>query len=424
MSQAPKHNPHIATFPTARPANADKETRMNSVTTASTVPHSGVVHESEVQRQHARVRMPGIIEIANKERSRYRLHDLSASGFSFDAPSSGLRQGENFKGNLIINLDQITLTFGVSFHVRSVSDKGRVGCGLQNLGQREIAALRHLITSYLSGDVVNVGEVLHTLSRENFTAARPQRNTAQATGEGRMRAALLSSFILVAGVFAAGYAAKQLHNALFVSVATAAKVAGPLYTIAMPREGTFYSLVPADGIVKKGAPIGSYEAPVLDLVRSQAINANLTPDQMDKMLRQTVKGTITSPCDCRVQTQLVADAQYVNRGQALFELAPRQFKSFIVARFRHDEVGRLSPGTAVSFRVSGDSETHSGRIAELRVPGAGDVLEGGGIIALIEPSQTLPNDLVNRPVELSVGGLSGLPELFNPTETATAHEAP
>jgi alginate biosynthesis protein Alg44 len=412
MSQPPRIAPTIPYTTAGRGAPPD--------------PRGSVVHESEVQRQHARVRMPGIVEVGDgKERQRFRLHDLSAGGFSFDAPPGSFRAGTAGKGSLIINLDQIALTFAVPFQVRSVNGKGRVGCGFQSLGQREISGLRHLITSSLSGDVVNVGEVLHTMARDNFTRARPAKEEPRgAAAGGGLRAAVASLLVLAGGVTALAYAAQKLHEALFVSVATAAKVAGPVYTVAMPREGTFYSLVPPDGMVKKGAPIASFEAPVLDLVRSQALNANLSAEQVDKMLRQTVKGTITSPCDCRVQNQLVAEAQFVTRGQVLFELIPRQFDSFVVASFRHDQIDELSPGRAVHFRISGDDATHTGRISQLRVPGTPgmEFQLGDGLIALIEPDQPVPNDLVNRPAEVSVGGLQGLADLFEPAERAVANE--
>lgn len=37
-----------------------------------------------------------------------------------------------------------------------------------------MAALRYLITSYLAGEVIGVGDMLNTLQRENFTKARKQ----------------------------------------------------------------------------------------------------------------------------------------------------------------------------------------------------------------------------------------------------------
>lgn len=228
---------------------------------------------------------------------------------------------------------------------------------------------------------------------------------------GRLRATLASLLALVIGITAFGYALKQVHHILFVTSASAAKVAGPVYTVAMPREGMFYSLVPQDGLVKKGAAMASFEAPVLDLVRGQSLAANLSTDQLNKMMSQVVKGTITSPCDCRVQVQFVANAQYAGRGQPLFELVPRELKNpYVMARFRFDQMEKVAPGTAVRFHVTGDKQERSGKISQLRVPNQSDNTVGGDVIAMIEPTEPLPPDLVNRPTAVDVGGIAH----FNP----------
>jgi len=245
--------------------------------------------------------------------------------------------------------------------------------------------------------------------------ARPSAPRAPATENlglfGRLRAVTASLFALVIGVTAFGYALKQVHHILFVTSASAAKVAGPVYTVAMPREGMFYSLVPEDGLVKKGAAMASFEAPVLDLVRGQSLAANLSTEQLNKMMSQVVKGTITSPCDCRVQAQFVANNQYAGRGQPLFELVPRELKNpYVMARFRFDQMDKVAPGTAVRFHVTGDKQERSGKISQLRVPNQSDNTVGGDVIAMIEPTEPLPPDLVNRPTAVDVGGIAR----FNP----------
>jgi len=228
---------------------------------------------------------------------------------------------------------------------------------------------------------------------------------------GRLRGAIASLLALVIGITAFGYALKQVHHLLFVTSASAAKVAGPVYTVAMPREGTFHSLVPDDGLVKKGAAMASFEAPVLDLVRGQSLAANLSSEQLNKMMSQVVKGTITSPCDCRVQAQFVATAQYAGRGQPLFELVPRELKDpYVMARFRFDQMDKIAPGTKVRFHVTGDNQERAGKIAQLRVPNMADNTVGGDVIAMIEPNEPLPPDLVNRPTAVDVGGIAH----FNP----------
>ena len=385
-------------------------------------PPSSVVHESASQRQHPRVRLPGLIEFGNSRAGtqRFKLHDVSAGGFCFEAANQPFRPGESHRGNLIVNVDGVAITLAVSFQLRSAAN-GRVGCQFQELGQQEISVLRHLINSHLSGELVNVGEVLHTLGRDNFTrprAAPAARPPAQSGG--RLRALFTTALFLGAAVVAFGYTARQVNRVLFASTATAAKVAGPVYSVMMPREGTFWSLVPDDGVVKKGAPIASFESPVLDLVRNQALGANLTPEQLQKMMKVTVKGTITSPCDCRVQTQFVANGQYVTKEQPLFELMPRDFQPYLVARFRNDQLADLATGDRVSFRVSGEARQRVGKIAQVRAHGRGDTVDTD-VMVMVEPEEPLPAELLSRPAEVVAGGFPLLPDVV-PGLTATANE--
>lgn len=386
-----------------------------------------VVHESASQRQHARVRLPGVLEVAaGRDRSqRFKLHDLSAGGCCFDSGGVTFNPGDSFRGNLILTVDGVAITLSVPFQVRSHdSASHRVGCCFQELGPNEISVLRHLITSHLSGELVNVGEVLHTLGRDNFTKARSAAPAAHpappAAGGSRLRALIGTTLFLGAAVVAFGYTARQVNRVVFASTATAAKVAGPTYSVMMPREGTFFSLVPEDGIVKKGAAIASFEAPVLDLVRNQTLGANLTPEQLQKLMKVTVKGTITSPCDCKVQTQFVANGQYVSREQPLFELMPRDFEPYLVARFRNDQLTDLAQGDRVSFRVSGESQQRSGRIVQVRAHGQGDTVDTD-VMVTVEPDEPLPADLLSRPAEVVAGGFPMLPDIV-PGLTATAKD--
>lgn len=240
------------------------------------------------------------------------------------------------------------------------------------------------------------------------------------TMAGRLRAMIVSLIALTLGVTAFGYALRQAHHILFVTSATAGKVAGPVYAVQMPREGTFYSLVPEDNMVKRGAPLASFEAPVLDLVRGQALTSNISAEQLAKLSSQMVKGTITSPCDCRVQTQFIANGQYASRGQPLFELVPREVKDpYVMARFRFDQADKVVPGTTVHFRIAGDSQERRGKVSQLRVPNQADTV-GGDIIAMIEPTEPLPSELVNRPALVDVGGIAQ----FNPFAVMASMAAP
>jgi mannuronan synthase len=383
---------------------------LHPYTTSKTAPTTGTPGKPE--RAHARARLPGHVDFGGH---RFRLYDISLGGFCFESNGQPLRPGENFRGNVVITLDGVAVTLGVAFQIRS-NDRQRTGCAFQELGQAEMAALRNVITTHLAGETINVADVnappraeaAHAAPRATY--ARPPQPPPRSGGG--LRALLGTTLFLGAAVVAFGYTARQVNRVVFASTATAAKVAGPTYQVMMPREGTFFSLVPDDGIVKKGAPIASFEAPVLDLVRNQALGTNMTPEQLQKLMKVTVKGTITSPCECKVQTQYVANGQYVTREQPLFELMPRDFEPYLVARFRNDQLTDIAQGDRVSFRVSGEAKDRSGKITQVRAHGQGDTVDTD-VMVTVKPDEPLPAELLSRPAEVVAGGFPLVPDVMS-----------
>ncbi len=384
-----------------------------------TTANRNLVHESEAQRQHARVKLPGHVELSaagGTSTVRLPLHDLSYGGVCFIAGASKAAQfkpGIAMQGQIVVSVDGIAFTVPVTLQVVGTdAASGRVGARFQDLGSKEVAALRHLISAYLAGEIVGVGELLHTLGRDNFTKGRVLATPpAGRSLIGQARAVTVTLLFLLVGLAAASYTLGQAQHALLVTDAQAAKVAGTVFTISMPREGTFFSLVPEDGVVKKGAPLGSFEASALDVVRAQAASSGLSAGELDKLLGQTIKGTISSPCDCRVQASFVTDNQYVSRGDALFELTPMTGNPNVLARFSYEQAERVRQGMDVNFRVSGDSEMRSGKVSQIRIAGGSSALDNDLLVTVV-PTEPLAIELVNRPVRVSIGESYALPSLI------------
>ncbi|MCP1642342.1 alginate biosynthesis protein Alg44 [Pseudomonas citronellolis] len=387
----------------------------------NTAVNVNVVHESEAQRQHARVKLPARIRYigANREGVDARLLDLSAGGFAFTASGAPIQVGDLHKGKLLFQIDSISFALEVEFQVRSFDpDSRRTGCEFQHLKPREVAALRYLITAYLAGEVVSVGDMLNTLQRENFTKARKHGGAGGGMGFfGRIRAVTLSTAIFVVGVGAFAFILNQLYNLYFVTHADSGVVNIPAQQITMPREGTVDSLVQMDAEVAKGAPIATFSTSLLDLLKGNLSDEQLNPGNIEKLFGHQLKGTLTSPCDCRVIEQRVANGQYANKGDVIFTLAPREASATVEARFAYRNATELSPGTLVHFQIAGDSEVRSGRILRT-APVDGDL--SSEIRAQIQPEQPLDSQLAGRPAEVSIGGLPGRTLLNKAMAMATA----
>ncbi|NKF22422.1 PilZ domain-containing protein [Solimonas marina] len=383
-----------------------------------------VVHEAEAQRQHPRVRVPGTVHVARGgSEVRYTLHDLSAGGLSFTVTDdAAFKVGDVCRARLAFTISPVAIVLPVTLQVRNVSADGkRVGVQFQNLGAREIAVLRQVIGGTLAGELVGTGDVITALSRDSFTKSRPvQPSNVGLSGKARTKAVSTTVAMLVVGVIAFFYAVGKLYAMAFVTRASAAKIAAPSFNVTMPRDGTFFSLVPADGVIKKGQPLGSFQAAMLDVVQSNLGDMHLSPDQLAALMGDQLKGTLTSPCNCKVQQTYAVDGQFANRGQALFELVPTDATPYVLARFRFNEIDDLPIGKTVAFTISGDGGTRYGKVEDVRLlspagdAGATDArgLTNQGavadVIVKIKPDHPLAADLINRPVDVQLGGDAAL----------------
>ncbi|HEY0285687.1 MAG TPA: PilZ domain-containing protein [Pseudomonas sp.] len=369
----------------------------------NTAVNVNVVHESEAQRQHARIKIPAKLRLLNGQPNAplVRLEDLSAGGLSYVAPAN-LRPavGEVIKGRLQFLIDNLGLAMDVELQVRSLdSATGRVGCQFQHLEAQDIATLRHLITSHLSGDIVSMGEVLATLQRDNFTKARKVKDGGSGMSAfGRMRAVTFSVGIFIVGLAAFGFVFKSVYGMYFVSHSTAGLVSVPTTDVTMPREGTVTSLVGADGNVAKGAPLASFTTSMLDMLKGNLDPDEMQPAKIEELFGRQLAGTLTSPCDCVVGKQLVANGQYANKGQVIFQLTPRNVAANVDARFTYRQFADVQPGARVNFQVAGEGGTRGGQIVSATSLNPVDL--SSDIRVQIKPDESISSSLAGRPVEV------------------------
>lgn len=368
----------------------------------NTAVNVNVVHESEAQRQHARVRIPAKLRFLDPQRQAHdvKVDDLSAGGLSFHTKQQ-LSVGDVLRGRLQFTVDNLGLSMDIEFQVRSYNPgSGRTGAQFQNLEPRDIATLRHLITSHLSGELITAGDVLSTLQRDNFTKARKQKDGgAGLSAFGRLKAVTVTLGVFVVGVAAFGFIAKSLYGMYFVSHAEAGVVAVPTTTITMPRDGTVNSLVESGGQIAKGAPLASFTTSMLDMLKGNLEDAQLEPAKIEELFGKQLSGTLTSPCDCVVARQLVDNGQYAAKGQPIFQLIPRTTNPMIEARFTYRQFDEVKPGTRVNFQVAGEDEVRTGQIVSSASLNSEDL--AADIRVQIKPDSALPAELAGRPASVN-----------------------
>jgi alginate biosynthesis protein Alg44 len=150
-------------------------------------------------------------------------------------------------------------------------------------------------------------------------------------------------------------------------------------------------------MVEKGAPIASFSASMLEMLKGHLSDEQLSPENVETLFGKQMKGTLTSPCDCKVARQLVADGQFANKGDVIFELVPQNTKATIQASFPYRDFSRARPGSRASFWVAGEDSPRYGKIVS-------SSLHQGGLSAdirvQIEPEQSLDSSLAGQPVEV------------------------
>jgi len=361
------------------------------------------VHESEAQRQFARVRMPAKLFVKlDGTTMKFPIEDLSAGGFGIKLGNEGLRRGQVYSGRLVFRIDGFDLAVDVEFVPRSFEgNDNRCGCEFQNLGANEVSVLRYLITSFLSGEVVSAGDVLNTLSRENFTKSRKSKGSQALGFFASARAMVVSLLMMGLGLIAVGFIGFQLWQIYFVTTAESAMVASENVPVRLPKDAKVTTLVEAGDQVEAGQAIASFDAPMLSYVNDLVGNGNYTVEQIEELLGQSVRGTLTSPCDCKVLNMLPAEDQYMSKGEKLAVLAPTDASAHVIARFNFEDGGDLEEGQSVTLRMSG-GDTQTGRIESLFVDSETPNQPGNAINALIQADKDLPMQSIGRPIGVTV----------------------
>lgn len=384
-----------------------------------TVINANIVHESEAQRQHARVRLPATLKLKDSK-DTIKVLELSASGLSLEKGNLTLSAGKMESGLLQFNMDGLLIGLQVKLQVKNIdAANGRIGCVFQEIGQQEVNTLRQMITSYLAGELVTAGDIISILQRDNFTKGR--KKGAGTGGEGfygKARALAGSTFVFALGLTAFSFVGSTLYNLYFVTKAKSAYVDVSSINVTMPREGTLQSLVPADGRVVKGAPIASFSSSMLEVLKGHLDADAMQGEQIERLIGTTLKGTLTSPCDCTVAQQLVADGQVATKGENVFLLVPVDQQPVIKARFEYSKFADLQPGKVVTLTIAGDATSQSGKIRSISISDD----HQDEVVVDIETDTKLTATFAHRPVQVNIGTPISI-QLFDRIHATTRPEA-
>ncbi len=293
-----------------------------------------IAHETEIHRQHIRLRIPIGIEI---DGTRFVTDDWSLGGFGVGAEITSRQPGERFPARLFFPFEDFEIVLHVDCQMVYVDREiPRFGCKFIGLSKGQLDLFRYLVDAYLSGEIVSAGDVLAIAGRENGAElrARIPVNDPFAEEEGlgkRLKRMLGYTLLGLAALALAGLVAVGVREKFFVIKAENAVIWVPVAELrapyggkveAMPRKDIY---TPGDAVVQ---------------IRSAQGRA----------------AVLESPCECVLLDWLVPPGQYARTGETVAVLAAADKPLLVRAQLPIDKAARLEVGQRAEIYVPGRRE--------------------------------------------------------------------
>jgi mannuronan synthase len=302
-----------------------------------------IVHESEVHRQHVRLKFPIQVEI---DGVRYQVDDWSIGGFGVESVMTSRQAGERFPVRLIFQFEEFDLTMRLEARmIYADQDHGRFGCAFFGLSTEQAGVFRYLIDAYLSGEVVSAGDILQLRSHDSTAQARLQaifRPLSDEEDRTRQlkRYGALAGFGL-AGLLLALLVGLGIKDRYFTVTSTDAVVTAATVPIRAPIVGRFVSALKTGDRVPADAPLGTI----------QGFDGTLV--------------SLESPCDCVVLEQVGLNGQHYQIGEALAVLIEADRPLLIRAQLPLEQAEKLQAGDRAEIRMPGRDELLYGQIERI-----------------------------------------------------------
>ncbi len=341
-----------------------------------------IVHETEIHRQHVRLRIPIAVEV---DGARLTVDDWSLGGFGVLGDLPRRRPGDRFPVRLHLPFEDFELSLEVGCElVYRLEDGSRFGCRFTGLAPGQLALFRYLVDAYLSGELVAAGDVLAAHARA--AAEIPSPGLVGEPGRGtlgaRLRRALKFLLLLALGAGLGGLAWLGARERWLTVRAEAAIVEAPVVRLVAPATGRLRPGEP-EPVLAVGGAIGTIET-------------------------ETGPTPLVSPCECSLVDWLAETGQQVEAGEAVALLAaidrPLLVRASVAARAGR----RLAAGDAALIELPGAHGSVRGRVERIDLRPQLLGLAGGDpvtaarrpLVVIVRPERPLDFELLGTPVEV------------------------
>jgi mannuronan synthase len=345
-----------------------------------------IAHDSERQRQFARLRIPLSIKIAGQ---RYDVIDWSVGGISVRAANLNLTVGNSYSGRVVLPFDDFEVELKVRFEVCYTSADGpRMGCRLVEQSPTQLAILQYMVRAYIAGEIVHMGDIMNVVQRGAGAAVRElPKLSAEEGARQRLRRWAMGGAIVVGCAAMLALLVGSMYEQLYLVDARSGVVTTDLIQIAAPQGGRLtYGAEIADGEATSGGLLATVTTPGGSTY------------------------FVESPCDCRIVDVLTAEDSQVGVGTNLLLLAPGDAEVRVSALVPYEDALRLREGMQVDLEYTAVDGSFEGEIAAIdirrQLSALGQpVLDDQAVISAevtIVPTEPVTSAWIGKPVAVTI----------------------
>ena len=297
-----------------------------------------IVHEAEITRQHARYKIPAKIEIEGR---LYNVFDWSVSGVGVENLPEDIFSKKFVTARMIFKFDDFeTVVDNLKLEFVSKRPQGVFGARFTELTPQQIAILNQIISAYLAGDIITEDDIIHAVTRANFSKRRESK--AKADKKKSIAVLLLLwgfVFILISFLIFVMYKriyVIQTQNAYFDAQVSVIRAPSPSY------------IELADNI-KKGKRIK-----VSDIVA------------YSHMIYGGIR-VIKSPINGEIYKINVKNGEFRNTGEPIVSIVNKNSSVYIIANILHKDLKKVRIGDIAKVVIP-NGESFYAKVVEIKFP--------------------------------------------------------
>lgn len=336
------------------------------------------VHATEAQRQFVRITLPATAMLEGKT---YSVKDLSSGGLALEDIKTPYERDEHIDLTLSLPFTEFYLTIDLEASVKNYSkSKKTLGVSFVSLTPTRLSLLKHIIKAYISGDVITSGDLLNVVGRENFINAKKTEDLKEEPLSPDLKIkkkpwglyALLTIVLLsIIGYFV-------YKNVLTLSYSNGI-LASEMVIVRSPIDGYYDSLIDKNK---------TYFTEIDKIAKVKGTSGN---KQLD----------IKSPCNCTLIEELQKEGEYIERGTALFQLAPHGARPYISVVVPSKDAEKLRVGQEATINIYAHGIEQMGKIVDMKQKTETSIEDPEPKTELIIMiNEKLPIEMVGSPVSI------------------------